>query len=305
MKALVSIAVATIAFTAVSAAGSSLITLQTDRSSAIVSLDGARVVSFKTGGEEVLWSPKSWRYGGKEWAHGGIPVCWPWFGRSGPDTNVIHGFAWQHKFTVRNRKAVSGRSELVLGLTSETAKCDKWPYDFDLEYSIVLTDTLRLSLKTKNTGSKPFVLTTGLHPYFFIGDRDRTVVTGTDGLKYCDSRVTRDLASVWKGDLKLISSFDHVFVEPPGKFLHRIIDPLLDRTVTISASGAPRLVVWNPGVEEEAFGSPPPGALAVGDWRHLVCVEPAVLWKDAAIELKPGAVHELTAEISLGKGTGR
>jgi hypothetical protein len=34
-------------------------------------------------------------------------------------------------------------------------------------------------------------------------------------------------------------------------------------------------------------------------------VEPSILWKEAAIDMKPGAVHELKVEISLEKGAGK
>ena len=261
-------------------------------------------MSFKTGGEEVLWRPKAWNHKGDKWCHGGIPLCWPWFGKSGPTPNVAHGFAWRSRFEVRSRKNSDGRSELVLGLKPTDASRKEWPFEFDLEYTIVLSDTLSLRLKTTNTGTEAFHLTAGFHPYFFIGDRDRSCVTGTDGMKYCDSRLTTKYDSVWKGNMNLTSSFDHVFVEPYPTALHKIIDPLLDRRVSVSSSGAARLVVWNPGAEEEAFENPGPGQLAVGDWRHLVCVEPSILWKEAAVELKPGAVHELKAEISLEKGVG-
>ena len=261
-------------------------------------------MSFKTGGEEVLWSPKSWNHKGDKWCHGGIPICWPWFGSSGPSTNN-HGFAWRSAFEVRSKKSSPERAELVLGLKPSAATRKEWPHEFDLEYSIILTDTLKLVLKTRNTDSKPFILTAGFHPYFFIGDRDRTVVTGTDGMKYCDSRLTTEYNSVWKGNMKLLSSFDHVFVEPYPTASHTVVDPLLDRRVTVTSAGAKRLVVWNPGVEEQAWEKPAPGDLAIGDWRHLVCVEPAILWKEAAIDMKPGAEHEMTAEISLKKGTGK
>lgn len=284
---------------------SAIIKLETERSSAVVSLQGGRVMSFKTGGEELLWSPKSWNHKGDKWCHGGIPLCWPWFGRSGPVPDVTHGFAWRSRFEVRGRKSFAGRSELVLGLKPTEASRKEWPNDFDLEYSIVLTDTLSLNLRTKNTGSKPFILTAGFHPYFFIGDRDRTAITGTDGMKYCDSRLTTEYDSVWKGNMKLTTSFDHVFVEPYPTALHKIVDPLLDRRISVSSSGAARLVVWNPGVEEAAFENPGPGELATGDWQHLVCVEPSILWKEAAIEMKPGDVHELKAEISVEKGVGK
>jgi D-hexose-6-phosphate mutarotase len=262
-------------------------------------------MSFKVGDEEILWSPKTWSHGGTNWCHGGIPLCWPWFGCSGPNPDVPHGFAWRGKFEVRNRKSSRTRSELVLGLKPTDEMRKEWPYDFDLEYGIVLADTLKLVLRTKNTGDRPFALTAGFHPYFFIGDRDRTEVTGTDGMKYCDSRLTTKYDSVWNGSMKLAGSVDHVFVEPYPTALHKIVDPLLDRRISVSSSGAARLVVWNPGVEEPAFDNPPPGQLTVGDWRHILCVEPAILWKEAAVEVKPGAVHELAAEIALEKGVGK
>ena len=94
-------------------------------------------------------------------------------------------------------------------------------------------------------------------------------------------------------------------MEPYPTASHTVVDPLLDRRVTVTSAGAKRLVVWNPGVEEQAWEKPASGDLAIGDWRHLVCVEPAILWKEAAIDMKPGVEHEMTAEISLKKGTGK
>jgi D-hexose-6-phosphate mutarotase len=117
--------------------------------------------------------------------------------------------------------------------------------------------------------------------------------------------VTTEYGSVWKGNMKLLSSFDHVFVEPYPTASHTVVDPLLYRRAIVTSSGAKRLVVWNPGTEEQAWENPAPGDLAIGDWRHLVCVEPAILWKEAAIDMKPGAVHEMMTEISIKKGTGK
>lgn len=293
-----------LAFIAVSAAfaqAPSMITLQTETSSAVLSLHGGKIMSFKTGGEELLWSPKAWSNDEGKWCHGGIPLCWPWFGRSGSDTNVMHGFAWRSKFEVRSKKSSPVRSELVLGIVSSDVTRREWAHEFDLEYTVVLTDRLSLRLRTKNTGKEPFAITAGFHPYFFIGDRDRTIVTGTDGMSYCDSRVGMNFDRVWKGDLKLLDAFDHVFVEPRSAAIHKIVDPLLDRCVSVVSTGAKRLVVWNPGTANES-DNPAPGNLATGDWRHFVCVEPAILWKEAAVEVQPGAVHELMAEISLVKG---
>ena len=52
------------------------------------------------------------------------------------------------------------------------------------------------------------------------------------------------------------------------------------------------------GAEEPVSANPGPGQLSLGDWRHLVCVEPAVLWKDAAVTVPPGGRHEISFEIS-------
>ena len=279
--------------------GADLIKLETAQASTEVSLQGGRILSFKTNGDEVLWRPRAWRLdSGEGWAHGGIPLCWPWFGTSGPDPKIIHGFVRTRKFSVRRQSRGAARSELVLGLSSSAETKKRWPHDFDLEYRIVLTDRLRLELKTVNTGTQPFQLTAGFHPYFAIGDRDRTVVTGTDGMKFCDSRVTTEYRDVWRGDMPLTSSFDHVFVEPRGTAFHAIRDPVRRRTIGVSSTGAARLVVWNPGTEEPAWADPAPGELATGDWRHLICVEPAILWKEAARTVEPGGTHLLTAEIT-------
>ena len=39
---------------------------------------------FKVGGDEVLWNPRVPGEPQAKWNHGGIPMCWPWFGSSGP-----------------------------------------------------------------------------------------------------------------------------------------------------------------------------------------------------------------------------
>ena len=282
---------------AANAAEPETVKLETAQAAAEVSLSGARVMSFRIKGDEVLWRPRAWRLDGEKWAHGGIPVCWPWFGKSGPDPKVMHGFARTQLFSVRGKKIGKERCELVLGLSSSAETKRRWPHDFDLEYRIVLTDRLKLELKTTNTGTQPFALTAGFHPYFAIGDRDRTAVTGTDGMRFCDSRLTTNYDRVWHGDMQLTDSFDHVFVEPAATAFHAIVDPVRERRICIASSGAARLVVWNPGREEPADENPVPGAIAAGDWRHLICVEPAILWREAARTVAPGAVHVLSAEI--------
>lgn len=276
-----------------------LVKLETSQASAEVSLRGGRILSFKVKGDEVLWRPRAWQLEGEGWTHGGLPLCWPWFGVKGPNPTNMHGFVRAQMFTLRRKVLDPKRCELVLGLSSNESTRKRWPYDFDLEYRIVLTDRLRLELKTTNTGRESFQLTTGFHPYFAIGERDRTTVTGTDGMKFCDSRVTTEFGSVWKGDMPLTATFDHVFVEPRATAFHAILDPVRRRRIALSSSGAAQLVVWCPGAEDPAEANPAPGELAIGDWRHLACVEPAILWREAERTVAPSATHVLSAEIAV------
>ena len=305
MNILLAALLATVTVAAGAPTDSSVIKLATSHSSVEVSPCGARILSLKIRGDEVLWRPREWRLeGGEGWAHGGIPVCWPWFGLNGPDPSSLHGFAHTRRFSVRRKTEAKERSELVLGLSADAETRRLWPYDFDLEYKITLTDRLRLELKTVNTGKETFRFTTGFHPYFAIGDRDRTVVTGTDGMRFCDSRVTKEFESVWKGDMPLLSSFDHVFVEKGPTAFHAIEDAARGRRIELSSGGAARLVVWSPGSEEPAEENPAPGRLAAGDWRRFVCVEPAILWQEAARSVAPGASFVLWAEIALAPRSG-
>ena len=279
--------------------GADILKLETSQAAVEVALRGGRILSFKVKGDDVLWRPRTWRLEGLDWAHGGLPLCWPWFGRKGPDLKNMHGFVRVQTFSVRQKKEGRDQCELVLGLSSDAETRKIWPYDFDLEYRIVLTDRLRLELKTTNTGTQPFPLTVGFHPYFAIGERDRAIVTGTDGMRFCDSRVTTEFDRVWRGDLLLTSSFDHVFVEPCGTAFHAIRDPVRKRRIGLSSSGAAQLVVWSADADEPAVTNPAPGELAVGDWRRFVCVEPAILWKEAERTVVPGGTHLLTAEIDV------
>lgn len=276
------------------------VSLSTDKATAKIALDGARVVSFKVGGEEVVWTTRVPADPQASWSHGGIPVCWPWFGTSGGhDAKSIHGFAKSCRFELVSTSQSGERSEAVLRLKSDERTRKAWPHDFEVLYEIGLTDKLRLSMTTVNTGSDAFAYTAGFHPYFRLGDRTRASVTGAEGLAFCDARRTTVLDGVWRGDLKLDASYDHVFDDKWSSAPHALVDPALGRRVGITASGVSRLVVWAPEGDEEAVENPGPGKIGIGDWRNFACVEPAFLWDEREIVLKPGERHQFSCEISV------
>ena len=62
---------------ALSFADAQTIELAAGSSSCTVDLDGARIVSLRCAGEEVLWNATPPQKSAPDWAHGGLPVCWP------------------------------------------------------------------------------------------------------------------------------------------------------------------------------------------------------------------------------------
>lgn len=280
---------------AVARAAEDRVELKYGDASAVVALDGARVLSYIADGKEVLWEPQEWRLTGEKWAHGGLPICWPWFGSSGPDPKIKHGFAWKHRFDVREQDA----SHVLLGWSAPAGAVAEFPPAFDLEVRITLTEALRVEIRTTNAGDKDFTFTVGTHPYLAVGDRDRTVVTRTDGLPYCDTRVSRDLSKIWQGDLAVTSAYDHAFAEVGKASYHELVDSSLGRRIGVSSVGASKLVVWNPGPGVISSANPAPGELGLKAWRSFVCVEPVISWRESAVNLAPGKTHVYSVEVTV------
>ena len=277
-----------VAFAATAAANT--VELRTDAASCRVDLDGARIVSFAVGGREVLWNDDPPQTRAADWAHGGIPLCWPWFG---VDTNgVIHGTAWRSGFDVIRRRDRNGRSEVDLLLTNATAR---------LVYRIVLTDALELGLETRNTGTSDINLPTGFHPYFRVAERDRAFVTGVDGLRYEDDPSCPVPASgTWSGVLPMTNAIDRIFnLGGRARSVMRLVDPACSRVVVVESAGASDVNVWNPGAAKLC-----PGIVPGDEWRRFVFVEPIRVGTGGApLAIAPGGrvFLKMTVRLVTGK----
>ena len=270
--------------------GHPFVALANKYGTAEISLYGAHTLAYRpTGNLPALFMSKLTDYRPGTAIRGGIPVCWPWFGACGEPGSKAHGFARTSVWSVRSSEYSEDESALVLGLRDSEATRRIWPHRFDLEFRISVTMKLNLSLKTTNTGDAPFKITEGLHPYFLVKDRDATTVRGVAGCDYVDAR---DMSEhVQTGDLAVTEDVNHVF--KPSKNEFALIDPGLRRAIAVVSRGNGKLVVWNPGpVEEGRFEN-----LAPDDWKSFVCVEPATLFREDAVEIKPGESRELCAGI--------
>lgn len=255
-----------------------------------VALLGANVLSYRpTGVGPVLFRPAKRDYNRGESFHGGVPVCWPQFGRLAIPGMAQHGFARLMPFTVRSTSYSEEMTELTLGIRSDDETMKIWPHAFDLEVKISVSMKLNLQLTTTNTGTEPFSFSGGFHPYFLVRDRNGVTVRGVEDVPYVDAR---DLSEhVQAGPLAMTEATDHVFSLPPApKHEFALLDPGLRRAVALVSSGNVSAIVWNPGE-----GTVLPD-FSPDDWKRFVCVEPVSSWPQAQ-ELAPGARHELLAAI--------
>ena len=243
-----------------------IVALANQYGSAQVSLFGAQVLSYQpTGNFPVLYLPREISFGPDKADHGGIPVCWPWFGKNGPEGSYGHGFARRMLWRVAGSEYSEDLTEITLALdcTEETKRL--WPHDFELQLKISVSMKLNMGLKTTNTGTEPFEITEGFHPYFLVRDRDAVTVRGLDGCAFCDARKTRVADAVWTGDLAFNTEYDHVFAVKKNEFA--ILDPGLHRAIAIAARGNAKLVCWNPGPVDL-----PDRNLGADEWRKFICV---------------------------------
>jgi len=248
--------------------------LKTDSASCVIETEGARVLSFKgADGVEALWNADPVQLTDAQWAHGGIPVCWPWFGFDAQ--KKVHGTAWRRPFAVVSKSERRDRCELVLARDEG---------DLRLEYALVLRDTLRLELTTINRSTSDVTFSAAFHPYFRVGERDRTEVSG-----------------VLPEPIRMTRTIDDVFPTQPGAWsVYRLHDCSLGRTTHILFGRATVVNVWNPGPEKDC-----PGTVPGDEWRRFVCVEPALGEVTAPVTLKAGASVTLALGVDVRKETGK
>ncbi|MBO7721917.1 MAG: hypothetical protein J6T01_05890 [Kiritimatiellae bacterium] len=249
--------------------------------------DGARIVSWRVNGRELLWNPSTPAPKDGKWRHGGVPLVWPWVADEWPADveKSPHGVAWKHPFKVESRRTSEISDEITMSFSA---------YALRAEYTVTLSDRLSFRFKTKNTGDKPRRYAMSLHPYFRLQERDRTVIKGFDALRYRDMRAGFVTNGVWKGDVKVVSWLDHEFYRGTAPMKAEFNDG--DCRITVSSADSAAYVVWNPGDQWPVEGTEMYGGLEKGAWRHILSVEPSSADLKDAVPLRPGEERTLTAE---------
>ena len=245
---------------------------------------GAHVASFKPQSYgELLWvSPYSSFEEGKP-IRGGIPLCFPWFGRHPTRTDLpLHGFVRTRVWDpVSTAMLPDGRTRLSLSLDHDEAGLAVWPFPFRLELAVTVGETLELDLLIKNPGDEPFTFEEGFHTYFSVGDAEQCEIRGLDGVEYID-RGRGDVRTVQSGTLAFTGETVNAYMRVPEHC--ELADPLTGRRILVEQRRMNSTVVWNPG----AAAADNPEIRET--WNQFVCVE-STNCLDCSLRVEPGTTH--------------
>ncbi|MGF1775165.1 D-hexose-6-phosphate mutarotase [Vibrio maritimus] len=261
------------------------------KASAAISLHGGHVISFKPAGQEdLIWMSKDAIFDNKAALRGGIPICWPWFGRVAAPA---HGFARNSTWELIEHRENEQGVIVSLGLTDTDATRDIWPHKFQLVLNVEVSDSLNVSLNITNTDTTSWRFSGALHTYLNLGDIEKMEVTGM-GSSYIDGLLDGKMCE-GQEVLTLSDTIDRVYTAPSDEIV--LHDNAFDRKLAVCNSGDNSAVLWNPWKQ---------GAESMGDMNNdgylsMFCIE-STLHADsleAGKELAPGESHQLATQIFI------
>ncbi|MHA2939938.1 D-hexose-6-phosphate mutarotase [Vibrio sp. RC27] len=266
-----------------------LIRVLHEKATAAISLFGGHVVSFAPNGQDdLIWMSQESKLDGKTAIRGGIPLCWPWFGRI---ANPAHGFARIQEWSLVEHRESDEGVVVTLGLSANDETRAIWPYEFSLLLHVAISDTLDVQLEIINTDAKAWTFSGALHSYLNVGDIEQVTTTGM-GAEYIDKLLDSKICQ--GGDvLQLTDTIDRVYTQPEDKIT--VTDPVLKRQTLVENSGHNSAVLWNPW----AAGSHSMGDMQDDAYLTMLCVESTIHAPclSSGITLQPKEKHTLTTHI--------
>lgn len=263
--------------------------------SARIYLHGAQLAAWQPAHARgpVLWMSAHSHFRPDKPIRGGVPICFPWFGPYREDKTVpAHGFGRVVPWTLCDAgEAQDGTVNLTLQLEDDNAS-PVWPHYFHADLRLSIGRTLSLSLFVDNPDSIAFSYEAALHTYFSISNIETVSVSGLENEEYLD-KVSHCRQRQGPEPIRFTGETDRVYLDTQAPCV--IHDPGMNRQITIAKRGSRSTVVWNPWVQK-ARAMPDFGD---DEWPGMLCVETANVG-DAAVTLRPGDSHTMTAEISVG-----
>lgn len=265
-----------------------ILRISTELCMAEVSLYGAQVLQWAPTGHlpVIFMSPQAIFEQGKA-LRGGIPICWPWFGKNTEDATLpSHGIArtalWQHAGT---EELEDGTVRLVLALPPQQELMPSGALIIELGKELILS---LMTLDVQRT--MPF--SAAMHTYFAVSDYETVAVTGLEECVFTE--YADDAIPHCEDPLIPAGHIDRIYHPVPEQQEITIHDPAWERSIRILRDGSASAVVWNPG-EQLAAGMKDLGAPAS---RGFLAVETAAVPAENLV-LRCGETHRLTTRIQV------
>ncbi|GAB3033402.1 D-hexose-6-phosphate mutarotase [Bowmanella dokdonensis] len=260
--------------------GMSIISIDNQAASLELSLFGAHVLSYmpkKDSRQRLYMSPCALMDGSKA-IRGGIPICWPWFGQHEASSLPAHGYLRTRVWRIT--RIDDDLRETRLQLQPGRTRGEGFDGCADVTLTLLVGDSLSLSLDTQNIGQQPFSYNAALHSYFRVSDIHKVRLAGLDG-DYLDKvrdgqRAPTPDPYTFEGEtdrIHLCQTSDTLLTDP-------------DYEMSIGHRGHDSIVVWNPWQQKsEAMADMPDG-----DYRQMLCIETAIT---QGKRLAPDEQHQL------------
>ena len=269
------------------AGGLTLARLTAEGASAAVYLHGAHVAAFEPAGQRpVLFMSEKSRFADGQPIRGGVPVCFPWFGRREDDPDAPqHGLARLRRWDVVDTRVMDDGAVRI----DLATQIDPFAVVHRVEVCGGGGPALTMSLIARNASAGEARYTAALHHYFAVSDIRRVEVTGLEHAAYRQFGVEHR-----QGDepIRFDAETDRLYTNTPATcVLH---DPGWARRIVVSKQGSQSTVVWNPWTDK-ARALPDFGD---DEWPGMLCIETANIAENA-VTLGAGAEHTMTARVEV------
>lgn len=224
--------------------GLPLLVVETALCSAVISLQGAQLLEFKTTeGDPLLWLSPNCDFTPGHALRGGVPVCLPWFGLNPYSNKALkHGYARNNFWQLANVHLLAdGSAELEFLLISSANEL--FPWDFSAELRMTLGNSAKLELTLNNTDTETMECSWVLHNYHRTTALDTVRIEGLNPHTYLDN---------FEGYREKQQTEAVTFLTPVDRVYHNIhntVSIIGVPSIELRHHNCPSVVVWNPGAD--------------------------------------------------------
>jgi glucose-6-phosphate 1-epimerase len=187
----------------------------------------------------------------------------------------------------------TGETLVRLQLDSSDKTRAYWPFDFTASLTVIVGQTLVVSLEVKNLSTEDFEYTCALHSYYNISAIGNISIFGLQGTHY-HSQIDGGEYTQESPKLEILKAETRHYYNTEATCL--LEDRGIKRKIRIAKEGSRVTTVWNPGKEACATMEDMPSDA----YLYFVCVE-AVNAMDDVIHLAPAHSHTTRVVIVLEK----